>query len=250
VPKISHLVPSSWTPNFDIAHEFKDLYNGHDSDAEVKRQGGKPAGVVSAWVHEENIKFVPKQYGTINDHNDNQHGQKNDFAGEHEIIVAQNHQSEMVHKDHLPELIGKDKKGKLAPANIDQQITARHAHNELGGKKFARQYASRRRPVAKSDPMGMNSALNKSNYGKFKGGSQYVAADNVRRKQGNANEVITAPGNVKIKTGANASGGQGKQRLNQQMKEIAAKNLLLTCLAVVKGSTRLVKPLSALAYIG
>jgi hypothetical protein len=65
--------------------------------------------------------------------------------------------------------------------------------------------------------------LGKSNYGP-KGAGQYTAADNVKRKQGNASEVQTAPGNVKVKTGSNASGWQGKQRLNAEVIQLKRKN--------------------------
>jgi 8-oxo-dGTP pyrophosphatase MutT (NUDIX family)/GNAT superfamily N-acetyltransferase len=65
--------------------------------------------------------------------------------------------------------------------------------------------------------------LFKSNYGRFKGGDQYVDADNVRRKQGNASDIAVV-GSIKMKTGANAGGSQGRVQLNREVAEAKKKS--------------------------
>jgi len=68
--------------------------------------------------------------------------------------------------------------------------------------------------------------LDKSNYGP-KGGGQYSQADNERRKNsihGNVGDISSEYSSVKMKTGANASGGQGKTKFNEDMKKLKAKN--------------------------
>jgi len=64
--------------------------------------------------------------------------------------------------------------------------------------------------------------LGKSNYGP-KGAGQYSQADNAKRKQANASEE-PAVGSIKVKTGANSSGTQGKWRMNQQVAEAKRKS--------------------------
>lgn len=68
--------------------------------------------------------------------------------------------------------------------------------------------------------------LTKSNYGP-KGGGQYTQADNERRKnskKGNVADQEMGIQGIKVKTGANASGSQGKKQLDQDMKKLKAKN--------------------------
>lgn len=304
-PNINHEIASSWTPNHGIAHGFKETYSGfipkYDSNGPKGRTAKKPSGVVSAWIHEDHISFVPKQYGSQNPHAPKQNMvDRNEFAAEHEVIVSGGHNSEMVHKDHLPSLIGKDREDKPASATVDQQINFRAIAPEAAQHTQYRKQIQQRRKLAASDPMGMVSSLRKSeapkpprtpeykefkqkdkavdsagrkydknphpenhkalmsaikdredhidkhahikehlnsvnkymnekwggnrpmrksNYGP-KGMGQYSQADNAKRKQSNSADIETGIQGIKLKTGANATGGQGKQIFNHKMNEI------------------------------
>jgi hypothetical protein len=65
--------------------------------------------------------------------------------------------------------------------------------------------------------------MKKSGYGP-KGGGQYTPADNVRRKAANVGDIETGLAGVKVKTGANRTGGQGKRSLEDTVRKIHAKN--------------------------
>jgi hypothetical protein len=201
---------SSWTPHYAAANEFKQLYNGQ---------------IASAWIPERHIRFIPKQYGTWSGDpkekptKNHYEDENNVDVPEHEIIVEP-HKATLVSGDELNVLTDGQSSNDFSPKGFAGQSL----HQRINQRGMVANFKqNRKKPIVKSDPMGMNSLLGKSNYGP-KGMGQYNQADNVRRKQSNANEVITAPGNVKVKTGANASGGQGKQRLHQEMKQLASKN--------------------------
>src|SRR5690606_34104762 len=121
----------------------------------------RESGIASAWVHEDHIRFVPKQYGAANPDKVG----PNEYVGEHEVIVAPNHNSELVTRRAAREMIGTDSKGfSSRPSNIDQLISARGEH-PAAGKKLTRQYAQRRArstKLASSDPLGMLTTLSKA----------------------------------------------------------------------------------------
>src|SRR5690606_34384999 len=111
---------TSWTPDMNIAYGFMDRYSG-DYPVDERRE----SGIASAWVHEDHIRFVPKQYGTVGV---DEVG-PNEYAAEQEVIVAPNHNSELVTRRAAREMIGTDSKGfSSRPSNIDQLISARGEH--------------------------------------------------------------------------------------------------------------------------
>jgi len=63
----------------------------------------------------------------------------------------------------------------------------------------------------------------KSNYGP-KGMKQYKQADNAKRKAKNVGEQELGMQGIKVKSGSNASGGQGKTALATENRKISAKN--------------------------
>jgi hypothetical protein len=212
---------TSWTPHLHIATTFED-----NDSSEITGEKPEPnGGVASAWVHEQHIRFVPRQYGSASQ---DSHGQ-NEYSEEHEIIVAPNHNSELVHRDEVKRLLATDKKDTkradgFSPTNVNQAINARSQLQQAPAsarQNVTRSYREHR--VKKTDPMGLSRALDKSNYGP-KGAGQYTAADNVRRKQANAGDQPTGIQGIKVKTGANASGGQGKAQLNRENAKILSMN--------------------------
>jgi len=93
-----------------------------------------------------------------------------------------------------------------------------HKHPNEGKADYSWMFKQK---MAKGEPLG----LSKSNY---KGGgiSQYNAADNARRKQtqNTSSQTETGIQGIKVKVGANVGGEQGKDKLNREAKELAAKN--------------------------
>jgi hypothetical protein len=136
---------TSWTPHLSVARDVFDPGEGK-------------GGIASAWVHENSIRMVPNQYGSYtNDPADS-------YQHEHEVIVAPNHNSELVHRDEVGKVTGVNKENlRPTPSNIDQMINERSSRGAASNyiKEIAREFQSRRRkPVLKSDPMGMASAIN------------------------------------------------------------------------------------------
>jgi hypothetical protein len=239
---INHDSASSWSANKRVADKFKKIYSKNPQTDEEQR--GR-AGVASAWVHEKNIRFVPNQYGHQNqgmdlDDNPEHRGGINKYADEQEIIVAPDHASELVNKKQVKQLTGNQS------SNIDQLITTRsqaqpQTEYALGGKAPVKGWArmnnqkvledaknfAQKRKVVKSDPFGMvgQSQMAKSNYGKFKGGSQYNVADNVRRKQQNVGtqQEVGIQG-IKVKSGTGAKLEQGKAKFSREMRQLESKN--------------------------
>jgi GNAT superfamily N-acetyltransferase/predicted GNAT family acetyltransferase len=159
---------SSWTPNLKIAHQFKDNYSrnvpSYNSSGQIGVSKGKPSGIASAWVHEDNIAFVPKQYGNPELADPNARptdieNRKNTYAPEHEIIVRPDHNSELVHKDNVEKLLGIADKNDpkfhslISPRNIDQQINRRSktVTGPVSNEGVSKEYAQRR--IKKSEPL-------------------------------------------------------------------------------------------------
>lgn len=79
---------SSWTPSYDTANSFSRTYTHNDHDQMTR----KP---VSAWIHEDKIHSIPKQYGKVlmnplGDEVGKVRG-KNQYADEFEVVVGAHH---------------------------------------------------------------------------------------------------------------------------------------------------------------
>jgi len=111
-----------------------------------------------------------------------------------------------------------DKKGVKKPADYsginDKRSVTRKKYMKLASKPN----------LPKSEqPM---EETQKSNYGP-KGMGLYSQPDNERRKnskKGNVGDIESGYAKIKMKTGANASGGQGKRSLSDEMRKLKAKN--------------------------
>ena len=76
--RVSPASPTSWTPREDLANNFANPYTH------------KPGKMVSAWVHEDDIHSIPKQFG---DPMSVPTKSKNFLHNEHEVIVRPKHGS-------------------------------------------------------------------------------------------------------------------------------------------------------------
>jgi len=104
---------SSWTPHYSMANGFS---------GEYRDERGRKAPVVSAWVHENNIHSIPRQYGSLdNDQRDQKALGENDYASEHEVIIEP---TEMP----LHEMSGKKDFGSnmSKPTDINESINNRY----------------------------------------------------------------------------------------------------------------------------
>ena len=98
--------PSSWTPDYSVANKFA-------------HSGGN---VTTAWVHENDIMTVPKQYGQSLER---PHGRKNKFADEHEVIV-QPRAYEKANYEHTPsEVPKKDLNARINQRSLYRQSPLR-----------------------------------------------------------------------------------------------------------------------------
>jgi len=108
---------------------------------------------------------------------------------------------------------------------IDKVNIRRKRAQEMGTADRKRFQTTKERLKEKRDLENIKKPLEKSNYGP-KGAKLYNQADNERRKGGAKGNVEIESGysSVKMKTGANSSGGQGKTKLNREMAALKAKN--------------------------
>jgi hypothetical protein len=75
---------SSWTPKQNLANNFANPYSK------------TPGKTVSAWVHEDNVHTVPKQFGAVDRDYAAASGERsNRMANEHEVIVKPGHSSKV-----------------------------------------------------------------------------------------------------------------------------------------------------------
>jgi len=107
--------PTSWTPHYGEASSFE--FSGRD-----------PSRTTSAWVHEDNMKFIPKQYGN---HGEGPH----DYKYEHEVLVHGGYSPEVSKENALKHIgRGEDELGRMVkkPQNVNQMINIRNDNS--GGK--------------------------------------------------------------------------------------------------------------------
>lgn len=129
-PTLNHDEATSWTPDLELAYDF-----GHHEDEEGNARNH---GVASGWVHEDNISFIPNQYG------DGYGTGENAYRAEQEIIVKPKHQTELVNKKGVKELLGMSDKGtRYAPSSLDQLISLRGQNGPVKG--ITAQYHKRRK---------------------------------------------------------------------------------------------------------
>lgn len=143
----------------------------------------EPGRVASAWVHERNIHHVPNQLGDVGTGplGGKPFRGKNDFRAEYEVIVGPNHNSTPASR-----------------GDIDTETDSRAGETENNKAE----------------------GVEKSNYGP-RGYGLYDAAANQKRKQANSSDIEAGWQKVKVKSGANRSGGQGKPQTERQAKEYA-----------------------------
>jgi GNAT superfamily N-acetyltransferase len=208
---------TSWTPHLKIAHSFKNNYEGNIPKYNIQGYQGKdkrkPAGITSAWIHENNIAFIPKQYGhpeiaspevkegDIED-------RKNPYAQEHEVIVKPNHSSELVHRNEVEKLLGIANKNDpkfhklLAPKNIDQQINrrAKAVTGPISSEGVTREYAQRR--FKKSElAKGQNGDWQKEGYkishsGSLNDGNFTIHAHDIHGNKVGHSQIDKEPNNM------------------------------------------------------
>jgi len=131
---IHHDKATSWTSDLNTAHSFKHMANdSHEAARQKEEESAGRGGVISAWIHEDNIAHVPKMYG--------QAGAryvtpgKNEYSNEKEFIVKPRHQSVLVHRNEVHKLLGahKEKPENLSPTNVDQAINTRAKFSTISG---------------------------------------------------------------------------------------------------------------------
>lgn len=125
---------TSWTPKYDIAQGFA---------GQEGQSGGK---VTSAWIHENNILTVPKQFGNALSGARVRH--ENPFSHEYEVIVGP-HTSEKAQYTHTPLTQPK--------SNLNERITQR---GKRGYAHFDSPAAvvSRKRETNKSEDLDKDAA--------------------------------------------------------------------------------------------
>ena len=101
---------SSWTPKKDLANNFANPYIA------------KPGKIVSAWIHEDNIHTVPRQYGAVDKEYQASSGKhKNRMENEQEVIVKPGHSS----KIEGTESPTKTNNAFTAPSGVDDAINTK-----------------------------------------------------------------------------------------------------------------------------
>jgi len=129
-----------------------------------------------------------------------------------------------VKKPNLPKSEDLDKCGDIKKARIDdgkavmEKVKIRKERASDAGKIDKKRYEKTSERLKQSRDQDK---MEKSNYGP-KGAELYNQADNAKRKAKNVGEAGYA--SIKVKAGSNASGGQGKTKLNEDMKKLNAKN--------------------------
>jgi hypothetical protein len=162
---------------------------------------------------------------------------------EHAKLKAKKAINDLEDEDNIPELdtsISPEKRV-LNKAKVDDVkygkekvgdssiATRAMKHNDRQNRAHDLDVSDRKRYEKTSERLKekkYNQSLNKSNYGP-KGAGQYTQADNERRKNsihGNVGDISSEYSSVKMKTGANATGGQGKRKFDEDMKKLKTKN--------------------------
>jgi 8-oxo-dGTP diphosphatase len=119
---------SSWTPRESLANNFANPY--------IKN----PGKLVSAWIHEDDIHTIPKQFGGVDAEYAAAAGhQKNRLANEHEVVVRAGHSSE-IHQVRTAEKPTSWSSDRIhdAPRNLDDKINIKGAQEQKDRKLFGK----------------------------------------------------------------------------------------------------------------
>jgi GNAT superfamily N-acetyltransferase len=119
---------SSWTPRESLANNFANPY--------IKN----PGKLVSAWIHEDDIHTIPKQFGGVDAEYAAAAGhQKNRLANEHEVVVRAGHSSE-IHQVRTAEKPTSWSSDHIhdAPRNLDDKINIKGAQEQKDRKLFGK----------------------------------------------------------------------------------------------------------------
>jgi len=140
--------------------------------------------------------------------------------------VTRSNYNKIAYKPNLPKSEDLDKCNDIKKARIDkgkgviEKVNIRKERaRDLGAADKKRHEKTSERLQNTRDQARME----KSNYGP-KGADLYNPADNAKRKAKNVGDIEAGYAKIKIKAGSNASGGQGKTKLNEDMRKLAAKN--------------------------
>jgi len=128
------------------------------------------------------------------------------------------------YKPNLPKSEGLKKAKVDAGKDVMTKVKIRKERaQKMGAADRKRFQTTSERLKDKRNAEKANKSLEKSNYGP-KGAGLYSQADNAKRKSHNVGDMEAGYAKIKIKDGANASGGQGKGKLNDDMRKLKAKN--------------------------
>src|SRR5690606_35768473 len=119
---IHHSTATSWSPHYAIGEQFRDTYQ--DPLIWPRIEGGK---VVSAWIPERHIRFVPRQHGTWSGdpseppRKNHYEDEENVDVPEHEVIVEA-HRARLVEPGEPNRLTSGQSTGSKGPLSLDQRI--------------------------------------------------------------------------------------------------------------------------------
>jgi hypothetical protein len=200
--EVMHGDMSSWTPHYDTALNFAKTYTDNHNLPEFR----KP---VSAWIHEDRIHSMPKQYGKVltnplGDEVGKIRG-KNKHANEDEVVVN-------AHRSELHEQSGKVNFGmRIRPGmSLQEAITDR---GSFGDETYNQKQIKGR--VKKSEPIQEQEQLEKADFSnKIRTGLTGLAI---------AAASVTGP-NMAEKTPQDAPGQVAQTTRMHEQKPIAPAN--------------------------